>query len=430
MNVKGKHVFLYSGVFLNTIIFATYYSVVKESLSHWGTLAFICCTIILAALPAGLLIGVFTYRAWSVPLLKWSVLLGGLYTCISIALSQALEYTSVTETAFFPCLNGILAALLARFIFGKSTGKTTSPITWLMALLAACGMVLLMISAPPSLNHWRGDAIAFLAGTVLYVLYVFLVEAFLQEVGNDKKKIWAMLSLQFLAMSVLAASILLLFGDWQAIHPVFPDDFWPLAYLGIGDVVLSNMISLCVQSSLDATTITFLGILEPILADVGATLLLGERCPWTGYVGASMGVLSVFGQMVLPHLVRLWQARRTTASLPTSFHDYTNVYTPLRENAPQWSPYLAWETHYSILISRTKSNSPLLVSLIDSSLSESMGLQAGERPQTARNHSLRREMRQKGRERTTCIIPVKSGRAKPSGMIGHVPRHHQSCSIF
>jgi len=212
---------------------------------------------------------------------------------------------------------------------------------------------------------------------MLYVLYVFLVEAFLQKVGKDKKKIWAMLSLQFLAMSVFAASILLLFGDWQAIHPVFPDDFWPLAYLGIGDVVLSNMISLCVQSSLDATTITFLGILEPILADVGATLLLGEKCPWTGYVGASMGVLSVFGQTVLPHLVRLWQAWRTTASIPIPLYDYTNAYAPLRENAPQWSPYLAWETRDGTLLPRSVSKSPISVLLLDSSPSEDVGVQTG-----------------------------------------------------
>jgi drug/metabolite transporter (DMT)-like permease len=331
MHIKGKGILLYGGVFLNTIIFATYYSLVKESLSHWGTLEFMCCTIIFAALPAGVVVSVFTYRSCSVALLKWSVLLGGLYTCISIALSQALEYTSVAETAFFPCLNGILAALLTRFIFGKSRGKTTTPITWLMAVLAACGMLLLMISAPPSLNHWRGDAIAFLAGTVLYVVYVFLVEAFLQEVGNDKKDIWAMVGLQFLVMSVLAAGILLLFGDWQTIHPVFPGDFWALAYLGIGDVVLSNVISLCVQSSIDATTITFLGILEPILADVGATLLLGEHCPWTGYVGAVLGVLSVLGQTVLPRLMCLWQTRRRGSCAP-SF------------SLPLWSPYLAWET--------------------------------------------------------------------------------------
>lgn len=213
MSIKGKTVFLYGGVFLNTIIFATYYSLVKESLSHWGTLAFVCCTIVLTALPAGILISLFTYHDWNMTLFKWSVLLGGLYTCISIGLSQALAYTSVAETAFFPCLNGILAALLARFIFGRSTGKTTTPLTWLMALLAAGGMLLLMRNAPPSLNHWRGDAIAFLAGTVLYVVYVFLVEAFLREVGSSRKKIWAMVSMQFLVMSAMAADYFV--GIWE-----------------------------------------------------------------------------------------------------------------------------------------------------------------------------------------------------------------------
>ena len=162
---------------------------------------------------------------------------------------------------------------------------------------------------------------------------------------------------------------------------MFPDDFWPLAYLGIGDVVLSNVISLCVQSSLDATTITFLGILEPILADVGATLLLGEKCPWTGYAGASMGVLSVFGQTVLPHLVRLWQTRKTIASLPITSYNYTNIYTPLRENAPQWSPYLAWETRNGTLLPRSVSTPPISAFLLDSFLSEDVGVQ------TERNYS-------------------------------------------
>ncbi len=375
MSMQGKTVIRYGGVFLNTIIFATYYSLVKESLSHWGTLAFICCTIVLSALPAGVLMSLFTSRDWSVALFKWALLFGCLYTGISIALSQALAYTSVAETAFFPCLNGIVAAMLARFVFGRSTGKTTSPITWLMALLAACGMLLLMRSAPPSLDHWRGDAIAFLAGTVLYVVYVFLVEAFLREVGSRQKNIWAMLCMQFLVMSALAAGILLVFGDWQTIHPVFPGDFWPLGYLGVGDVVLSNVITLCVQSSLDATTITFLGILEPILADVGATVLLGEKGPWTGYLGAALGVLSVLGQTVLPPLLSWlvsFRQRQRTFHFPR-VNDSRGNPSSSKALLPLWSPYLAWEQREFARISeveRTRNISAFLRKILPAEKAE------------------------------------------------------------
>src|SRR5437879_10290658 len=99
---------------LNTFLFATYYSVSKEALGRIEPIIFSFFEMV-TLLPAGICILILTRKDVSKALVKRGVLVGS-WLCLTLfTIAIALKYTSATSTAFFPSLNGLLAALIAWF---------------------------------------------------------------------------------------------------------------------------------------------------------------------------------------------------------------------------------------------------------------------------------------------------------------------------
>src|ERR1700730_2120692 len=97
---------------LNTILFATYYSVAKEALGRIDPIIFSYFEM-MSLSPVAICIILFSWKDMSRAVFKRGVLLGSCLCLALFTISIALKYTSATSTAFFPSLNGFLAALIA-----------------------------------------------------------------------------------------------------------------------------------------------------------------------------------------------------------------------------------------------------------------------------------------------------------------------------
>src|SRR5581483_2569425 len=199
---------------LNTILFATYYSVTKEALGRIDPIIFTFFEMVSLA-PAGLLIILFSWKRIDRAVVKRGILLGSTLCLALFTIAIALKYTTATSTAFFPALNGFVAALIAWALYRESMRGAT----WLAGMLSLAGAALLIFTS--SAGNIRGTLIAFLGG-LFYTGYVFLCD----HEQKDEQAQWPLLGIELLTTAVWANLVALLFGNWQAVHPVLPKDIW------------------------------------------------------------------------------------------------------------------------------------------------------------------------------------------------------------
>ena len=274
---------------LNTIFFATYYAVTKEALNRIDPIVFTFFEMVSLA-PAGLLIILFSWKDINRAVVKRGVLLGSMLCLALFTIAIALKYTTATSTAFFPALNGFVAAIIAWAFFREPMSRRT----WAAGALSVGGAVILILSS--SMGNVRGTLIAFLGG-LFYTGYVFLSD---HEQKNEQAP-WPLFGVELLTTAVWACLVALLFGDWQAVHPALPKDIWVVLYIAIASTFVPTLITVLMQKHISPVTVSFIYILEPVLGAVIANLYLGEVLPVQGYLGGGLVVLgsiiSVWGSI-------------------------------------------------------------------------------------------------------------------------------------
>lgn len=285
---------------LNTILFATYYSVSKEVLGRIDPIVFSFFEMI-SLVPAALCIILLSWRDINKVVVKHGVLLGS-WLCLALfTIAIALKYTSATSTAFFPSLNGFLAALIAWFFLRRPVKK----LTWLAGLLSVIGTVLLVMNSPT--GNWRGSLIAFLGG-VFFTCYVFLAD----HQQMDKSAPWPLFGIELLTMALWANLIVLLFGNWRAVQPSLPHDIWVVLYVAGACTFLPVLITVLMQKHISPVTVSFIYILEPILGAVVANIYLHEMLPIQGYAG---GALVVAGAIIHTYGVARQSAKERSEAI-------------------------------------------------------------------------------------------------------------------
>lgn len=264
---------------LNTVLFGTYYAIAKEALGRIDPMLFTFCEM-MTLLPASICIIFCTQRQITRAVLKRGILLGSCLCLALFTIAIALKYTTATGTAFFPSLNGLLAAFLAWFLLRHPITKAT----WIAGAFSVVGTILLIANA--SMGGPRGSLIAFLGG-VFFTGYVFL-----SNVGQeDKRAPWAIFGIELLTMTLWASLVVLLFGDWNAFHPQLPKDLWVILYVAGACTFLPTMITVLMQKHVSPVTVSFIYILEPVVGAIVATLYLRETLPLNGYLGGGLIVL-------------------------------------------------------------------------------------------------------------------------------------------
>ena len=130
--MKIKHIA--GGAFLlNTLPFGSTYAISKEVLEHVDPILISFCEMITLALPALIILACswfhMTRQAVQSGFILGSCLCFGLFM-----LSVALRYNTAAGTAFFPVLNGLLAALFTWVFLRQPITKTT----WMAAIVFVC----------------------------------------------------------------------------------------------------------------------------------------------------------------------------------------------------------------------------------------------------------------------------------------------------
>ena len=268
---------------LNTVLFATYYSLAKEALGRIDPIVFSFFEMT-SLIPVALCLIICSWRDINRAVVKRGIYLGS-WLCLALfTIAIALKYTTATSTAFFPSLNGFLAALIAWFFLRQPVKK----LTWLAGVLSVVGTILLVMNS--STSNWRGSVIAFLGG-VFFTCYVFLAD----REQHDEIAPWPLLGIELLTMALWANLVVLLFGDWRAVHPSLPHDLWVVLYVAGACTFLPTLITVLMQKHISPVTVSFIYILEPILGAIVANIYLHEMLPVQGYAG---GLLVVAGAII------------------------------------------------------------------------------------------------------------------------------------
>ena len=271
--------------FLNVVCFATYYAVAKEALNRIDPIIFTYFEM-MTLVPAAIIIILCSWRHITRAIVKRGMLLGSSLCLALFTIAIALKYTTATSVAFYPALNGLLAALFAWLFLRQPARKST----WFAGLISVVGVVLLVLNS--SVGGWRGSVIAFLGG-LFFTVYVFLSDS--KEQGEGKHAHWPLFGIELLTMALWGNLVVLLFGDWHAVHPSMPKDIWVVLYVAGICTFVPTLIAAAMQRYISPVTVSFIYILEPVLGAFVAAWYLHEMLPLPGYIG---GLLVVVGAIM------------------------------------------------------------------------------------------------------------------------------------
>ena len=268
----------------NTALFATYYAVSKEALGRIDPIVFTFFEMT-SLVPVALCILAFSWKHVTRAVVRRGIVLGSTLCLALFTIAIALKYTSATSTAFFPALNGFLAALIAWLFLKQPLTK----MTWGAGLFSIVGAALLIMNSP--VGGARGSLIAFLGG-LFFTCYIFLSDT------EQKQQVapWPLFAIELLTMAGWACLVSLLFGDWKAFHPSLPKDIYVIIYVAGACTFLPTMITVLMQKHISALTVSFIYVLEPVLGAFIANLYLHELLPLYGYIGGSLVVVGAIVQ--------------------------------------------------------------------------------------------------------------------------------------
>lgn len=302
--------------FLNTVLFGTYYAVSKEALGRIDPLIFTYLEM-MTLVPAGLCIIAWTWQDLTKAVVRRGILLGSSLCLALFTIAIALKYTTATATAFFPSLNGFLAALIAWMVLRQPITKAT----WLAGMLSVVGTALLIATA--AMGGIRGSLIAFLGG-LFFTGYVFLSDT------QQKSEVapWSLFGIELLTTAVWANLVMLLFGDWHSFHPALPKDIWVILYVATACTFLPTLITVLMQKHISPVTVSFIYILEPVVGAIVANVYLHETLPVDGYLGGALVLagavvqtwataerpaVTFFWRFLSPRQDRAWEAHVSTS---------------------------------------------------------------------------------------------------------------------
>jgi drug/metabolite transporter (DMT)-like permease len=265
---------------LNTMLYGSYYSIAKGVLGRVDPIVFTFFTM-MTLVPPAILIIACSWRKMTRASVRGGFILGSCLCLGLFTLAVALKYNSATGTAFFPSLNGLLAAIFTWLFLRRPIGKAT----WLAGIISVGGAILLMANA--SMGGLRGALIAFIGG-IFCSSYVFLAD----HEQKDQSP-WPLFGVELLTMALWANLLALLFGDWSRMQFVMPEDVGAVLYIGLGTMFLPILITVLLQRYISPVTVSFISILEPMLGALVAYLYLHEVISFNGYLGGGLVVIGV-----------------------------------------------------------------------------------------------------------------------------------------
>ena len=278
---------------LNPLLWASFYLISKRALAGADPVAFATLEMSMAALPAGLMLLVF-WRHITRRAIQSGLILGGVLFCAVLASTIALSFTTATNTAFFPALNGAIAAIIAALFLRQSLSRGVM----IACGLSAAGALLVIFGSVQGGGNPMGDLIAFVAA-ILYTLYIFAVDRQAAH-ALHKGQIWVITGVQMLFMAALGWGIFLWQGGTPHLFLDNPNLLKAGFYVGLFTTFFPAIIALAFQKYVPPLTVALLYVPEPVWVAIGARLLDGEAVTALGYVGGGLillgALVNILGQ--------------------------------------------------------------------------------------------------------------------------------------
>lgn len=266
-------------LFVNTLLYATYYPMAKSVLERFDPWVFMACVEALAV-PVALVL-LWRARSVSKQTIRSGILLGVIANLAFLIGLQALRFTSATNTTFLGALSGVIGALITRLMFRQRL----NPLIWAAAGLSLAGALGLVFG-----GGWfginGGDLFALLAA-VIYAWSIFQTD---RETSRPKVDTLSLLAVVLLTGAVLSFAESLAFGDWSGTLGRFEPlvDGGVLLYVATVTNVIPYAVTLKLQRHLRPVTVAFIYILEPLWAALIAALYLGETLSPFGLASACL----------------------------------------------------------------------------------------------------------------------------------------------
>lgn len=275
---------------LISILWGSFYALAKEALKRSDPVIFTFFEF-LVLVPVALALIVIYRSEMKRTLLKRGVLLGSWLGLAMLTMTVAENYTGATNTAFFPSIGGVFAAIITGVILRRPFGKSV----WVAGGISFAGMLVILVASGGGLE-FRGDLIALL-GAIFFTTYIFLVDHDRQEQDpqQGEHQFWLILGVENLTVAFWMMLVALLFGNWQHFHPIFPKDAIVITYAGTATAFIPVVISIFMQKHIEPLEISFIATLEPVWGAIIAYLYIGEIVSLPVYIG---GALVIAGAII------------------------------------------------------------------------------------------------------------------------------------
>jgi len=267
------------GLAFATVVWGSTFVTTKAGLAYISPMAFIAarsvlggCVLLLffrSVLPrigppelkAGALIGIFLFLG---------------YVCLTVGMT----YTTASKAAFINSFEAVLPAVLLALVWRKPG----TPLLWVGALAALCGLYLISVPAGGISGLNRGDVLVFCAA-VLFSFHTITV-GFL----TSRHEVGALTLLQVATTAILALVSLPLFVLLGVERPRV--EFTPVLALalllsGVGSMAIGLTIQTWAQRHTPASHAALYFSLIPVFAALASYLFLGERMGGREVAGAS-----------------------------------------------------------------------------------------------------------------------------------------------
>ena len=266
---------------LIALLWGTFYSVSKEVLQRMDPLVFAFLETSVT-LPFALAFIFIHRKKISYDLVKRGFILGVLLALNLLIAALALNYTTATNTAFFPSIYGIVVAFYAWSLKKQKILMRT----WIAGLLSLMGALLLILENSQITKQWHGDILALIA-PLFYAAYIFRLD---YDTKNSEIALWPLLGIELIIMNLFCGIAALIFGNWPNFNHF--GDYETLIYVGLITTLLPSILSIFFQRYLSPVTVGFILILEPIFGAITAAIYLGESLSMRGYFGGGLIVLA------------------------------------------------------------------------------------------------------------------------------------------
>ena len=206
-----------------------------------------------------------------------------------------MEFTTVTNAGFLTGLYVMFVPLIG-FI---ALRHPPHPILLLGVPLALLGIFLLNGGTLAELN--RGDLLVIICA-VFWAIHILVLGLIASQSGRPI----LVSCITFLAAGVLSSILAFAFENPQLVN--FGTQWVAIAYAGIASTAIGFTLQAIGQQHVPSANAAIILSAESLFAALGGALLLGERLPPIGYLGAALLFLAIVLVEAIPPL---WARRKT-----------------------------------------------------------------------------------------------------------------------